>query len=44
MTLEAKATPNLRQAVPFFAVSDIEKSVHYTTDVPEETEYSEAEG
>lgn len=32
MSVEAKSAPNLKQAVPFFMVSDIEKSVEYYVD------------
>jgi lactoylglutathione lyase len=32
MTVEAKLEANVRQAVPFFGVSDIEKSVRYYTE------------
>ena len=32
MSLEPKTGPNVRQAVPFFAVSNIEASVRYYVD------------
>ncbi|HUT20009.1 MAG TPA: VOC family protein [Anaerolineae bacterium] len=32
MNIETKAEPNVQQAVPFFAVSDIEASVRYYVD------------
>ena len=32
MTVETKLEVNVKQAVPFFWVSDIEKSVHYYTE------------
>jgi hypothetical protein len=32
MNLEAKTEPNVKQAVPFFAVSDIQASVRYYVD------------
>ena len=32
MSVEAKTEPNVKQAVPFFAVSNIEASVHYYVD------------
>ncbi len=32
MNLETKTEPNVKQAVPFFRVSNIEASVHYYVD------------